>query len=61
MTFGELVWNVSWNQRLHKVCTYRGLVGALVAALAHVCVQRLLVASRTSQKARCMECQDKPG
>ena len=36
MTFGELVWNVSWNQRLHKVCAYRGLGGAHVAVLAMV-------------------------
>src|SRR5437660_132612 len=33
MTFGELVWNVSWNQRLHKVCAYGGLGGAHVQVL----------------------------
>ena len=48
MTFGELVWNVSWNQRLHKVCAYRGLGGAHVAVLAMCASWGLLIAARRS-------------
>src|SRR5207249_3570478 len=51
--FRERSRNVPWNQRLHKVCTYRGLGGAHVAVLANMRPEAARRVSHTSQKARC--------
>src|SRR5207249_1427800 len=44
--------NVPWNQWLHKVRTYRGLCGRTRGGALHVCIQGLLITSRTHRKKR---------
>src|SRR5439155_21439136 len=51
--FRERSRNVPWNQRLHKVCTYRGLGGPHVAVLPNMRPEAARRVSHTSQKARC--------
>src|SRR5439155_20974032 len=50
--FRERSRNVPWNQRLHKVCTYRGLVGAHVAVLAMCASEGYSSRPRTHRKKR---------